>query len=440
MKTTGQDLYKKAKTLIPGGVHLLSKRPEMFLPDQWPAYYSRAKGAEIWDLDGRQYIDMSINNVGACVLGYADPDVNEAVKATVDLGSTSSLNCPEEVELAELLCELHPWANMVRYTRSGGESMAVAVRIARAKARRDKVAFCGYHGWSDWYLAANLADGDVLGDGQLLPGLEPLGVPRGLAGTALAFHYNRIDELKQIVAKNRSELAAIVMEPQRSNRPEPGFLEEVRDIATEIGAVLIFDEISSAMRKNTGGIHLVLGVNPDIAVFSKAISNGYAMGAIIGTADVMQAAQNTFISSTCWTERVGPTAALATTRKYMRLDVGPRLTQQGLRIQAGWRAVADATGLHAHIGSPDLPALSHITFDYPNSRAIKTLVCQEMLDRGFLDNGGYYATYAHTDAIIEQYLATVNEVFRVIAEAVEKGEVEHHLRGPVGHSGFARLT
>ncbi|MBI4531923.1 MAG: aminotransferase class III-fold pyridoxal phosphate-dependent enzyme, partial [Candidatus Latescibacteria bacterium] len=194
------------------------------------------------------------------------------------------------------------------------------------------------------------------------------------------------------------------------------------------------------MRKNTGGIHLVLGVNPDVAVFSKAISNGFPMGAILGTPDVMQAVQMTFISSTCWTERIGPTAALATIRKYRRLHVGPRLTHQGLCIQAGWREAADAVGLKVHIGSPDLPALSHITFDYPNGRAVKTLLCQEMLDRGFLDNGGYYATYAHTDEIIEPYLATACEVFQVLAEAIEKDQVERRLRGPVGHSGFARLT
>jgi glutamate-1-semialdehyde aminotransferase len=179
MSGVGQRLYTQAKTRIPGGTQLLSKRPEMFLPDQWPSYYSRARGVEVWDLDGNKYIDMSYNGIGACVLGAADPDVDEAVKAAIDAGSMSTLNAPEEVELAELLCELHPWAEMVRYARSGGEAMAIAVRIARAKTRRDRVAFCGYHGWHDWYLAANLAEEKAL-DGHLLPGLEPTGVPRGL--------------------------------------------------------------------------------------------------------------------------------------------------------------------------------------------------------------------------------------------------------------------
>ena len=286
---TGQDLYAKARKLIPGGNQLLSKRPELFLPDQWPAYYSRAKGVDVWDMDGNRYIDCSHSGVGAPILGYADEEVESAVIEAVKAGSTTTLNCPEEVELAELLLELHPWADMVRYARTGGEIMAVAVRIARASAGRDKIAFCGYHGWHDWYLAANLA-GDSTLDGHLLPGLEPAGVPRGLAGTMFPFHYNRIDQLKEIVAEHGPELAAIVMEPARGTGPAEGFLEEVRSIATKIGAVLIFDEVTSAWRMNTGGIHLTYGVVPDVAVFAKALSNGYPMGAIIGTEAVMEAA------------------------------------------------------------------------------------------------------------------------------------------------------
>ena len=224
---TGQVLYRKAKTRIPGGTQLLSKRPEMFLPENWPAYYSRAKGSQVWDLDGNAYYDMSYNGIAACILGAADPDVEEAVIAAVRAGSMSTLNPPEEVELADLLCELHPWAEMVRYARCGGEAMAVAVRIARAHTGRDRVAFCGYHGWHDWYLAANLAEDHAL-DGHLIPGLAPAGVPRGLMGTALPFRYNHIEELAAIVAKHGNEIGAVVMEPIRNFEPVPGFLEQVR--------------------------------------------------------------------------------------------------------------------------------------------------------------------------------------------------------------------
>ena len=194
----GWELFSEACRLIPGGTQLLSKRPSLFLPGGWPSYFSKASGVEVTDLEGTTYVDMSMMGIGACVLGYADPDVDRAVKAAIDKGVASTLNAPEEVELARLLIDLHPWARMARYSRGGGEAMAMAVRIARAHTGRDKIAFCGYHGWADWYLAANLAEDAAL-DAHLLPGLEPRGVPRGLQGTALPFHYNQIDQLKAIV-------------------------------------------------------------------------------------------------------------------------------------------------------------------------------------------------------------------------------------------------
>jgi glutamate-1-semialdehyde 2,1-aminomutase len=437
MSMTGPELYRKARTRIPGGTQLLSKRPEMFLPEQWPAYYARAQGAEIWDLDGRQYIDMSYSGIGSCILGYADPDVNNAVRAAIDAGSMCTLNCPEEVELADLLCELHPWAGMVRYARCGGEAMAVAVRIARARTAREKIAFCGYHGWHDWYLAANLPGEGAL-EGHLLPGLAPAGVPASLSGTALPFHYNRLDELEQIVSANPGELAAIVMEPIRSTEPAPGFLESVRSLARDSGAVLIFDEVTAAFRKNTGGAHLCYGVTPDIAVFAKAISNGYPMAAIIGRGDAMKAAQDSFISSTYWTERIGPAAALATIHKHRRLDVQRQLDKIGRMVQAGWSAAASGAGLPITVSG--LPALSHFTINLENAQAVRTLFTQMMLERGFLATNAFYAMYAHTEQHVEKYLTAVGEVFQQLATAVDRNEVERLLRGPVAHSGFHRLT
>ena len=437
MKHTGQELYKKAKERIPGGTQLLSKRPEMFLPEQWPSYYSRAKGVETWGLDGKKYIDMSYCGIGACVLGFADPDVDDAVRAIIDSGSMATLNCPEEVELADLLCELHPWADMVRYTRSGGEAMAVAVRIARASTGRDKVTFCGYHGWHDWYLAANLTGRNEL-DGHLLPGLEPAGVPKRLLGTALPFHYNRINELEKIVSTHRGELAAVVMEPVREHEPTSGFLEGVRKLATESGAVLVFDEITAGWRLNTGGAHLLYGVAPDVAVFAKAMSNGYPMAAIAGRRAVMQAAQASFISSTYWTERIGPAAALATIRKYQSSDVSTHLIKVGGRIQSGWRAAADYAGLSITVSG--IAPLGHFSFDYENAQAIRTLFTQMMLEKGFLATNAFYATYAHQDSHIESYLVAVEEIFGFLAQAIEGDEVEGLLKGPVAHLGFRRLA
>ena len=437
MNNKGQALYKKAKRMIPGGTQLLSKRPEMFLPEQWPSYYSRAKGAEVWDLDGRKYTDMSYMGIGACILGYADADVDTAVKEAIEAGSMCTLNCPEEVELAELLCELHPWAEMVRYARTGGEAMAVAVRIARARTKRDKVVFCGYHGWHDWYLAANLAKEDTL-DGHLLPGLEPAGVPRCLRNTAFAFTYNKIDELKSIISQHGAEVASIVMEPIRNYEPVPGFLEGVREIANDIKAVLIYDEVSSGWRLTTGGAHLLYKVTPDIAVFAKAMSNGYPMAAIIGIGEVMQAVQGSFISSTYWTERIGPVAALATIRKHRYCNAAEHLVKAGTSIQSGWKAAAARHSLNISIQG--IPPLAHFSFDYKNGQAIRTLFTQEMLKKGFLASNAFYPCYAHKDSHIASYLDAVDKTFAVIVEAIAQNKVEELLKGPIAHSGFHRLT
>jgi len=292
----GQRLYRHARTRIPGCAQLLGKRPEQFLPEGWPAYYQRAEGCTVWDLDGRAFLDFTSNGIGTCLLGYADPTVNAAVTACVARGSMCTLNSPAEVELADRLCAIHPWASKVRYARTGGEAMAIAVRLARAATRRSTVAFCGYHGWSDWYLVANLGAIDAL-SGHLLPGLDPDGVPRSLHGSALPFRYNQIAELEQIVAEHGSSLAAIVMEPMRHESPRDDFLVQVRALADRTGAVLIFDEITSGWRTRFGGLPLALGVDPDVAVFAKAMSNGFPMAAIIGREGVMDAAQETFVSS-----------------------------------------------------------------------------------------------------------------------------------------------
>ena len=434
---SGQDLYKQAKKRIPGGTQLLSKRPEMFLPDQWPSYYERARGIEVWDLDGRRYLDMCYNGVGACILGAADPDVDVAVKEVLSRGNMSTLNCPEEVELAELLCELHPWADQVRYARSGGEAMAVAVRIARAATGRDIVAFCGYHGWHDWYLAANLANEKGL-DGHLLPGLEPTGVPRGLRGTAYPFTYNNLAELDVIIQSSNGRLAAVVMEPIRSQEPDHDFIRGVRERASQLGAVLIVDEITAGFRLSCGGAHLVYGPEPDIAVFAKGISNGYPMAAIIGRAEVMEAAQKTFISSTYWTDRIGPTAALATICKHRHHRVHEHLQRVGAAVQSGWRQEAQSAGLPIRIDG--IKPLGHFTIEHAKTQAARTLFTKLMLDRGFLATPAFYATFAHTDRHVDDYLDAVRAVFPMIKKTLDEDTVEKTIGGPEAHTGFRRLA
>jgi glutamate-1-semialdehyde 2,1-aminomutase len=435
--TKCKKMQERAKLRIPGMTQLLSKRPDQFSLGVWPGYYSKAKGAEVWDLDGNKYVDMSIGGIGANVLGYADNDVDAAVLETIKKGSSSSLNCPEEVELADLLCEIHPWAEKVRYARGGGESMVVAVRIARAYTGRDKVAFCGYHGWHDWYLSANLGTENALGE-HLLTGLDPRGVPKGLTGTSLPFRYNHIEELKDIIKGNKNDLAAIVMEPVRDDEPEPGFLEEVCSLADEAGAVFIIDEISAGFRLNSGGSHLIYNIKPDIAVFSKAMGNGYPIAAIIGKGKIMDAAQKTFISSTMWTERIGPTAALATIKKHRKLDAGKYLVSIGKQVQEGWKRLAAKNDLKIHAGG--FPSLSHFSFEYDNGLSMKAFFVQLMLEKGFLASTSFYSMYAHKPKHVERYLNAVNEAFAVIAEAIKKGDIEKSLKGKPASAGFKRLT
>jgi len=431
------NMQDRGRKCIPGLTQLLSKRPDQFAPGSWPGYFEKAKGVEVWDLDGNHYIDMSISGIGAIVLGYCDPDVDKAVQSAIEKGSFCSLNCPEEVELAELLCEIHPWAESVRYGRGGGEAMTIAVRIARAHTGREKIAFCGYHGWHDWYLAANLKSDQSLNE-HLLPGLEPRGVPRGLAGTALPFYYNKLEELEQIIKNTKGELAAIVMEPIRSHNPEPGFLESVRKLANKIGAVLIFDEVSAGFRMNSGGSHLLLGVEPDMAVFAKAMSNGYPMGAIIGRKSVMDSTQDTFISSTYWTDRIGPAAALATIRKHREKNVGDHLVEIGKLVQEGWKRIAADRGLKIEVGG--IAPMGHFSFEYPEGLAMMTIFTQDMLQRGFLAANRFYANYAHSKEHVEKYFNAAKETFSIIAEAAAKNKIKTYLKGEVRKSGFQRLT
>ena len=413
---------------------LLSKRSEMYLPQGWPAYFERTDGCQVWGLDGNRYLDLGFMGVGTNILGYSHPVVDEAVRAVIDKGNLSTLNAPEEVYLAERLIELHHWADMVRFARSGGEACAIAVRIARAASGRDEVAFCGYHGWHDWYLAANLSDDSL--DGHLLPGLEPAGVPRALAGTSHPFAYNDLPALEYLLHEHPG-IGTIFMEPQRSMPPAPGFLEGVRDLATRHGAVLIFDECTSGFRRPLGGLHLDLGVEPDIATFGKTLGNGYAITAIIGRGEVMQVAQRTFISSTFWTERIGPTAALAALEAMAAEGAPDRVHRIGKSVQQTWQEIATSTGLSVKVGG--LPALASFTIQDRDPVTIKTFVTSRMLDQGYLAGPNLYASIAHTPAILEDYFTAITPVFEQIAQNDDE-ELRALLSDGLAQTGFRRLT
>lgn len=433
--STGQNLWKRAKQVIPGGNMLLSKRVEMFLPEQWPAYFSKAKGCKVWDLDGKEYIDMCIMGIGTNTLGYGHPEIDEVVRKTIDSGNMSTFNCPEEVYLAEKLVELHPWADMVRFARSGGEANAIAIRIARAASGKDKVALCGYHGWHDWYLAANLGDEKNLA-GHLLPGLEPKGVPKSLKDTVYPFTYNNYEELEALV--NAHDIGVIKMEVSRNQGPDKGYLQKIRKLCTERKIVLIFDECTSGFRQTLGGLHKLYSVEPDMAMFGKAMGNGYAITATIGRREIMEAAQTSFISSTFWTERIGPTAALKTLEIMERDKSWEAITNIGGKVVKNWKSLANDFGLK--LTTNGLPAISSYGFDSPNKLEYKTLITQEMLKKGYLASNVFFASTQHTTNILDGYFESLRPVFDLIRQCEDGLDVTSLLNGPVCHADFKRLN
>jgi len=434
-----QDRYRHARDhRIPGGVHLRSKLPEAFAPGQWPAYFQRANGINIWDTDGNHFEDWVSTGIGATLLGYRDPDVTAAVTACISDGSFSFLNAPEEVDLADRLCEIHPWAENVRFARGGGEIAAIAVRIARATTDRSKVAVSGYHGWHDWYLAANLGDDDAL-RGHLMPNLNPLGVPRELRGTAATFTHNNREAFDNIIAEHGDELACVIMEPCRYVDPDPGYLDHIRSEAHRVGALLIFDEVTAGWRRHFGGSHLRLGVNPDMAIFAKSLSNGHPCAAVIGTREAMDGAHESFISSTYWTERTGPVAALATLKKMEHLDVPAHADRVGRAIEAGLQKHFDALSLPARVFG-EYPCFAGFQFEHPQADEMRLFFIQEMLKRGYLAGPRVYVTLAHTEENLGPYLDATGAVFADLAGALAKGDLAERLEGPTAVSGFGRLV
>ena len=433
---TGQNLYKKAKKLIPGGTMLLSKRPEMFLPEKWPSYYSKASGCNVWDLDNNKFLDMTIMGIGTNSLGYANKEVDNVVRKVIDTGNMSTLNCSEEVKLAEKLIEINPWADMVRFARSGGEANSIAIRIARAASGKDNVAICGYHGWHDWYLSVNHNENDDL-SGHLLPGLSPRGVPKNLKNSVFPFKYNSYEELLEIVENN--DIGVIKMEVIRNTEPKDNFLQKVRDLATKKNIVLIFDECSSGFRETFGGIFQKYQVEPDIVMFGKTIGNGYALTAVVGKREIMEAAQNTFISSTFWTEGIGPAAALATLEVMKREKSWETITKIGKKMNYGLLSLASKHGLNITISG--IPAMTSYNFNSRNYLKYKTLISQEMLKKGFLASTIFYACTEHKDEHINKYLIELDEVYNTIAKCESKIlDINKILEGPVCHSGFERLN
>lgn len=432
----GPEMWKHAREVISGGTGLLSKRAELYDPTTWPSYFSRCLGCEVWDMNDRRYIDFA-GGIGAVLLGYADPDVNAAVTRRLSAGTYCSLVNPQEVELADLLLSLHPWAGKVRFGRSGGEAMAQAVRIARASTGKSGVAFCGYHGWHDWYLAANIGESNAL-DGHLLPGLEPKGVPRELKGTSVPFLYNDLASLDAALAKLDGNLATVVMEPMRSQIPADDFVAKVAAKCRAAGAVFIVDEITSGLRYGFPGALSKIGVDPDIVVYAKAMSNGFPFAAILGREEVMKEGESSFISSSYWTDGVGTAAALAVMRKASSLH--SIMEKKGLELQSRLRDIAaDYPACKILIGG--MPATPTIAFKLDeDSKAAHRLYVRKMQENGILVSSIFYLMLAHEDKHIEHLLNTIPSVFGEIQEIILSGNLQKEAGAGMVQSGFARLA
>ena len=431
-----QKTWSKAKEYIAGGNMLFSKRPDVFLPGKWPSYFTKANGCTIQALDGKKYTDVSIMGIGTNILGYSNSRVDKIVQQRLKKGNMSTLNCKEEVLLAEKLVKLHPWSDQVRFARSGGEANAIAIRIARAHTKKNKIAFCGYHGWHDWYLATNLRSKNNLNE-HLLPGLRTGGVHKKLKDTIYPFRYNDFNGLKKLI-KKYPDIGIIKMEVIRNEQPKNNFLKKVRNLADKNNIILIFDECTSGFRECLGGIQKKYKVDPDIMMLGKALGNGYAITAVLGKKEIMSSISKTFISSTFWTESIGPTAAIETLKIMERKKTWIYITNLGVYIRKKWHQIAKKNKVKIKIQG--IPSLSTFIFQSKNHQAYKTYITQEMLKNGFLATTTIYVSISHTKKIINKYMKCLEKVFLVISRC-EKGEdIYKYLETKVSETDFARLN
>ena len=433
-KNLGQIYLQDAKKIIPGGNQLLSKRSEVFLPNFWPNYYNKSSGCTVWDLENNKYYDFAGMGVTACTLGYANKKVNKSIISVFKKGNLNTLNCLEEIELAKIFLKIHKWAKMAKFSKSGGEACLVAIRIARAFSEKQNIAFCGYHGWHDWYLSANLGNKKTLDD-QLLPGLKTDGVSRTFKKSIYPFYYNDLESLEKILKKKN--IGVIIMEPMRATPPKNNFLKKVRQLANKYKCILIFDEITSGFHDWFGGIHLKYNIAPDLAIFGKSIGNGYPISAIIGKKKIMSKSQDTFISSTMWTDRAGFVAALETLNIMKKNNIQKKIVKKGKKIKEFWRSASIKHKIKIIISGQD--SMPYFKFDYDNNLEISTYFTQEMLKRGFLAGNLVSICIAHTDSIIEKYLRNCSLVFKEISQII-LNKRKFPLAGPIKHSTFRRLT
>jgi glutamate-1-semialdehyde aminotransferase len=398
-----KSLWQRANEIIPGGNHLFSKTPDRYAPGAWPAYYVNAKGINVYT-EEKGYLDFSVMGAGNSTLGYADEDVDTAVIEAILSGNVSTLNCPEEVELAEVMLKLNPKMDMVRFGRSGNDACQIALRIAREYSGKQEFAICGYHGWE-------------------------VGHPPQLDPNCLPFEYGDIDAADHVF---RDELGAVIMEVVRGKPVDVPFLQTIREITYEMDVPLIFDEVASGFRCNLGGYHQTIGIYPDIVTYGKAMGNGHAISAVVGTEEIMKSALNTFISSMQWSERSGYAAGLATIEKMRKVNAQQHMISAGKTAKKIWECSAKEAGLQVEISGLD--PLATWAFKGDDERRMLTTFTQEMLKRGYLAAGQFYPSTCHKAVDVLDYGINVAEVFSDIASG------KAVLEGEPARAGFRRLA
>lgn len=428
-----QKLWTRAEQIIPGGTSLFSKNPNLFLPKKWPTYFSKTKGCYVWDLENKKYLDMSYMGVGTNILGYNNKIVDRAVIQAIQKGNLATLNSPEEVYLAEKLLQLMPWASKVKFTRSGGEASTVALRISRAASGKDKVMICGYHGWHDWYLAANLNNSNALNN-HLMNQVPIKGVPKNLNKNIVVFKSNDINDFKKKISEHK-DIGTVFMEVARNSYPKKKYLKRIRDICNKKKINLIFDECTTGFRETIAGLHNKYNVTPDITIFGKTLGNGFAINAIVGNEKVMTYANNSFISSTFWSERTGYVAGVKTLEILKRKKPWVQILKMGKLLKKKIRYLAKKNLLKIKVYGID--SIPTYIFKYENDLAYRTLVTQEMLKEKILATNSVYLCTKHTNLMLNKYLSCLDKVFNLIKKCeIKKINIREVLKSPVRISGI----
>jgi glutamate-1-semialdehyde 2,1-aminomutase len=410
-----EEYLQRAERTIPLGSQTFSKSRTQFPFGVSPYFVTRASGSRVWDVDGNEYIDF-INSLCAVTLGYQDPDVTDAVTGQLQSGVIFSLPHTIEAEVAELICDMVPCAELVRFGKNGSDATAGAIRLARAHTGRDHVAVCGYHGWQDWYIGSTL---------------RHRGVPQATRDLTHTFVYNDLDSLRVLLDKLPGGYAAVILEPMNTTEPAAGFLQGVKDLAQCHGALTIFDETITGFRFANGGAQELFGVTPDLATFGKGLANGYPVSALAGRRDVMKLMEEIFFSFTFGGEALSLAAARATLRKLRDQPVVATLRTRGSRLIGGIRERIAKHGLGDVLSVCGHPAWSFILFRDANGVSqwsTKTLFMQEVMERGILTFGSHNLSYAHSDADIDRLLAVYDEVFPLLRQGALEGRMARLLR------------